>query len=502
VTASKDFLAFDLGAESGRGVLGRFDGSRLSLEVVHRFPNPTVRLLDTLYWDTPRQFGELLEALRLCARDFTRDLAGIGVDTWGVDFGLFGSDGSLLGLPVHYRDKRTDGMLAAAFERVPAERIFERTGIQFMQLNTLYQLLAMRLSGAPQLAMATKLLFMPDIFNYWFTGRQVSELSIASTSQFWDPRAGVWCTDLLEALDLPTAMLPEVVAPGTVVGPLLDWIAADCGLGETPVIAPGCHDTASAVAAVPARGRSHAYISSGTWSLMGIESAEPLITAQTRALNFTNEGGVCGTIRFLKNIMGLWLVQECRRAFAKAGDNFDYATLTQMALAAPTFGAVIDPDHAGFLNPASMPQAIAAYCAETGQTPPEGPGPLVRCCLEGLALKYRWVMEKLESIRGSRLDAINMVGGGTQNVLLCQLAADCCQRPLMAGPVEATAAGNLLMQALAVGELSSIEELREVVRNSFDVVTYYPQATEAAAWDAAYERFLALTVTAGEEHRL
>ncbi|MBI2299854.1 MAG: rhamnulokinase [Armatimonadetes bacterium] len=492
MAASKCFMAFDLGAESGRGVLGRFDGERLDLEVVHRFPNPSVKLVDTLYWDTPRQFAELVEALRICARDHTAELAGIGVDTWGVDFGLFGSDGSLLGLPVHYRDARTEGMLDAAFARVPRERIFERTGIQFMQLNTLYQLLAMRLSGAPQLDTATRLLFTPDIMNYWFTGRQVSERSIASTSQMWDPRRNTWCLDLLDGMDIPTDMLPEVLPPGSVVGELLPHLREDTGLGAVPVIAPACHDTGSAVAAVPARGTTHAYLSSGTWSLMGLESPEPLINAQTLALNFTNEGGVCGTIRFLKNIMGLWLVQECRRAWSRAGDEHDYAELADMAAASPAFGPLVEPDDMSFLNPGDMPQAIADFCGRTRQAAPDGMGGTVRCCLESLALKYRWVLERLEEVRGSRIESINIVGGGTQNRLLCQLAADATQRPVLAGPAEATATGNLLMQAMAVGELASLEELREVVRNSFQLEAYEPDHTAAGAWDSAYERFAAL----------
>ena len=492
MAATKDFLAFDLGAESGRGILGRFDGTKITLEVVHRFPNTPVRLNGTLHWDTPRQFGELLTALSLCARDHSRELAGIGVDTWGVDFGLLGADGALVGLPVHYRDSRTDGMLDKAFGIVGRERISERTGIQFMQLNTLYQLLAMKTVGAPQLQVAKKLLFTPDLFNYWFTGRQVSEVSIASTSQFWDPRAGAWATDLLDALDLPTDLLPEVVPPGTVVGELLADLAAEAGVGRLPVISPGSHDTASAVAAVPAVGSDHAYISSGTWSLMGIESKVPLINEQTLALNFTNEGGVCDTIRFLKNIMGLWLVQQTRRAYERAGQSYDYATLTQMAAEAPAFAVVIDPDDSRFLNPSSMTEAIADYCQATGQAVPEGPGGMVRACLEGLALKYRWVTEKLESIRGAAIGSINMVGGGTQNTLLCQISADCCGRPVVAGPIEATATGNLLMQALAVGEIGSLDQLREVVRASFDLITYEPNPATRGAWDAAYAKFTGL----------
>ncbi|MCC7492753.1 MAG: rhamnulokinase [Fimbriimonadaceae bacterium] len=489
MAAVKTFMAFDLGAESGRGILGRFDGRRLDLEVVHRFANPTVKLLGTLHWDTPRQFSELVEALRICAREHTTDLAGIGVDTWGVDFGLFGRDGSLLGLPVHYRDARTDGMLDAAFAALGRERIFERTGIQFMQLNTLYQLLALQRQGAPALEVAERLLFMPDIMNYWFSGVQTSEVSIASTSQCWDPRARDWCRDLLDDLQIPSRIVPPVVEPGTVIGALTAELQADTGLGAVPVIAPACHDTGSAVAAVPAIGNRHAYLSSGTWSLMGLESPTPLISPQTLALNFTNEGGVCGTVRFLKNIMGLWLVQQTRAALARAGQDRDYATLTAEAAAAPAFGPLVDPDSPLFLNPPDMPAAIATFCQQTGQRPPESVGATVRCCLESLALKYRWVVERLEEVRGSRLEQLNIVGGGTQNKLLSQLTADATGRPVVAGPVEATATGNLLLQALAIGELGSLDEVRAVVRASFELETFTPNTATAGAWDGAWERF-------------
>ncbi len=491
MAATRSFMAFDLGAESGRGILGRFDGRRLELEVVHRFANPSLRLIDTLHWDTPRQFGELVEALRICGREHTRELSGIGVDTWGVDFGLFGADGSLLGLPVHYRDARTDGMLDEAFRRVGRERIFERTGIQFMQLNTLYQLLAMRLTGAPQLDAADRLLFTPDIMNFWFTGQALSERSIASTSQMWDPRDDTWCADLLGALDIPGGMLPEVLPSGTTIGPLLPHLREETGLGAVPVIAPACHDTGSAVAAVPAESGSYAYLSSGTWSLMGIECPRPLITDQTLGLNFTNEGGVFGTIRFLKNIMGLWLVQECRRAFARGGQDLDYAALTDQAAAAPAFGPLVNPDHSGFLNPPDMPAAMAEFCRATGQRPPEGIGATVRCCLESLALRYRWVIERLEEVRGERLEVIHIVGGGTQNKLLSQLTADATGRQVIAGPVEATATGNLLMQAVAVGELGGLDDLRQVVRDSFELETFEP-ARGTGGWDDAYGRFVAL----------
>lgn len=495
--ATRNYLAFDLGAESGRGVLGRFDGQRIELEVVHRFANTPVPLGGTLHWDTPYQFGQLLEALGVCARDHTADLAGVGVDTWGVDFGLLGHDGTLVGLPVHYRDGRTDGVMEKAFEVLGRQHIFARTGIQFMQFNTLFQLYAMKLAGAPQLDVAARLLFTPDLFNYWFTGRQVSEESIASTSQFWDPRAGAWALDLLEGLGLPTDILPEVVAPGSVVGELRADLAAAAGVGALPVISPGSHDTASAVAAVPAVGDDHVYISSGTWSLMGMESPEPIIDQRTLALNFTNEGGVCGRIRFLKNIMGLWLVQQTRRSYQRAGEDLSYDALTAAAGAAPPFAAVLDPDDSRFLLPPDMPTAIADYCQATGQAVPEGVGGLVRTALESLALRYRWVVDNLQELRGRAIDTINIVGGGTQNRLLCQLTADCTGLPVVAGPIEATATGNLLMQAMATGEIGSLDELRAVVRASFDLVTYEPAISQRGAWDDAYARFQGLLGASG-----
>ena len=491
MAATKDYLAFDLGAESGRAIVGRFDGQRLTLETIHRFANPTVQLLDTFHWNTPGQFAELVEGLRI-AGDLGLKLAGIGVDTWGVDFGLFGADGSLLGLPVHYRDGRTDGMLDEAFSRLGKARIFERTGIQFMQLNTLYQLLAMKLSNAPQLGIAAKLLFTPDIFNYWLSGRMTSETSIASTSQFWDPVARGWCTDLLTDLGIPTSFLPDIVEPGTVLAPLLGHLAKSTGVGDVPVIAPAEHDTGSAVAAVPAEHEHYAYLSSGTWSLMGIESPRPLITDQTRELNFTNEAGVDGTIRFLKNIMGLWLVQQVRASLVRAGQDRDYAALTAEAAAAESFGAIVDPDHAAFLNPEDMPTAIREVCTASGQAAPDSIGALVRCCLESLALKYRWVVERLEEVRGAKIEVINIVGGGTQNKLLSQLTADCTGKLVICGPIEATATGNLLMQARATGELGSLAELRQVVRNSFEMEQFEPDASKRGPWDDAYLRFLGL----------
>lgn len=487
---TRNYLAFDLGAESGRAVLGRLDGRTLRIETLHRFGNGPVRIGKHLYWDVLRLWTELKAGLAAYRAAHGVDLAGLGLDTWGVDFGLLDAHDELLGNPHHYRDVRTEGMLEAAFARVSREDIFAATGIQFMEINTLYQLLALRLQGSPMLDVAKTFLMIPDLLNYWLTGVRVSEFSIATTTQFYDPRAHDWARGLLERLDLPTDILPPIVQPGEQLGTLLPEIGAEVGLGAVPVIAPACHDTGSAVAAVPATGDSFAYLSSGTWSLMGVETREPVIDAQSLALNFTNEGGVCGTIRLLKNIMGLWLVQECRRTWAVQGRELSYDEITQLAAAAPPFGPLVDPDHHDFLRPADMPRRIVEYCQRTGQRVPQSDGEIARCALESLALKYRWTLERLEQLQGRRLEVIHVVGGGSQNRLLCQLTADATQRVVVAGPVEATATGNVLMQAIAGGELNSLAEARQVVRQSFDLVTYEPGS--ASGWDEAYARLLTL----------
>jgi rhamnulokinase len=414
----------------------------------------------------------------------------LGLDTWGVDYGLLDAQDNLLGNPYHYRDSRTEGMLDAVFARVPREEVFAHTGIQFLQLNTLYQLYAMRVGGSPQLDVARTLLTMPDLFNFWLTGRKVVEFSIATTTQFYNPRRRGWATELLGALDLPASLLGPIVPPGTVIGDLLPAVADELAIQPIPVIAPACHDTGSAVAAVPATGRDHAYISSGTWSLMGVEVDEPVITPQSLAYNFTNEGGVCGTFRLLKNIMGLWLVQECRREWAREGQRYDYAALTEMAAAAAAFGPIVDVDAHRFLAPGDMPGKIRRFCSETGQAPPETQGAIVRCALESLALRYRWVLDRLEEMRGRAIESVHIIGGGMQNELLCQFAADAMQRPVIAGPIEATAMGNILMQALALGHIGSLAEARAIVRRSFDLRTYAPG--DPAPWAAAYDRYLRL----------
>jgi rhamnulokinase len=486
---TQKYLAFDLGAESGRAVVGLFDGNGLRLEDVHRFPTGGTLVLGTRYWDVLRLFEECKKGLALAVTRFGTDLAGIGFDTWGVDFGLLGRGDVLLGNPRHYRDHGNDGMLDIAFALLTPEAIFDRTGIQFMQLNTLYQLLALKLRKSPWLEVAETLLMMPDLLAFWFTGEKSSEFTIASTSQIVDPRSRQWAYDLLVRLGLPTHLFAAITEPGTQKGTLVSEVAQECGCEAIAVYAPAEHDTGSAVVAVPASDSDFVYLSSGTWSLMGIELPQPLLTEQVRKANFTNEGGVCGTTRLLKNIMGLWLVQECRRAYARRGQDHSYAELTQMAEQAPPFGSLIDPDDPSFLAPADMVEAIANFCRRTGQNPPEGIGATVRCCLESLALKYRRTLELLDGFRGRPHVVIHVVGGGTQNRLLCQLTADALQRPVIAGPVEATAIGNVLMQAMGRGEIGSLEEARAIVRNSFPLETYSPTTTTKDRWEEAYSRF-------------
>ncbi len=485
MTSPKRMLAFDLGAESGRAVLGLFDGGKLRLEIVHRFPNIPVRTLDTLHWDVLRLHGDILAGLRKCAADYG-GVDSVGVDTWGVDFGLLGRGGTLLGNPRHYRDPHTEGVMEAAFARMPRAELYRRTGLQFMRFNSLFQLIALQRDRSPLLDAAETLLFMPDLFHYFLTGMKVNEYTDASTSQMLDPTTRSWAFDVLRAFGLPDRLAGTLTPPGTVLGPLRPGVATECGVAPVPVVLPATHDTAAAVAAVPAGAGSWAYISSGTWSLMGVELPAPLLSDDALAANFTNEGGVGGTVRFLKNVMGLWLVQECRRTWEREGKVYDYGELTRLAEAAPPFVSVVDPDDASFLLPPGMPAALADFCRKHGQPAPADAGSFIRCCLESLALKYRWVLEKLEALSGKRLDVIHVVGGGCQNALLCQFTADACGRPVVAGPVEATAAGNVLTQALGLGVLGSLADARQVVRRSFDVVTYEPRNPDP--WQKPYDR--------------
>ena len=455
-------------------MLGTLENGRLAIEELHRFANTPVRVFDALYWDTLRLWHEIQRGLAIAGREPHLQLDGIGIDTWGVDFALLGADGALADNPRHYRDARTNGVMEQVFRIVPRAEVFAQTGIQFMQLNSLYQFYALKLAGSPALAAARTLLFMPDLFNYWLTGVARAELTIASTSQFYDPRAKAWARDLLERLGLPTGILPEIVPPGTLLGPLLDSVAAAAGLGAVPVYATGCHDTASAVAAVPAEGTNWCYISSGTWSLMGAELDEPVIDQRALDQNLTNEIGAAGKVRFLKNIAGLWLLQECRRAWALEGVEYTYEELVRLAGEMGSARVLIDVD--AFLEPGDMPRKIAAHCRARGHTPPETPGEFTRTILESLAERYRQVLESLELAAGRRFDVIHIVGGGSRNTLLNQLVADATGRTVIAGPSEATAIGNVLIQAIGARELAGPDEARHVVRRSFGVVTLTPDS--------------------------
>lgn len=483
---SAKFVAFDLGAESGRAMLASFDGEQITLQEAHRFPNVPVRVRNSLHWDVLRLFDDMKRGLARITHEH-RDLVGIGLDTWGVDFALLGRDDELLGNPFHYRDTRTIGMMDAVFEHVPREKVFEHTGIQFMEINTLYQLFALKQQNAPALENATTFLMIPDLFNFWLTGRKACEFTDTTTTQCYDPQAKNWAFDLLDALKIPTQLFPEIIAPGTVLGGLDAPSSKELGLQNVKLVAPACHDTGSAVAAVPAQNDAYAWISSGTWSVLGANVNQPVINAASLKFNFTNEGGVADTYRLSKNVAGLWLVQECRRAWRNAGEELSYADLVALAERAPAFRSLIDPDDALFLRPGDMPARIAEYCAATNQPVPQDHGAVIRCALEGLALKYRMQLERLEALLSKRFETIHIIGGGTQNKLLSQMTADATGRHVLTGPIEATALGNVLLQMYALGAVSSLAEGREVIRQSFEVSTYEPQAP--AAWDDAYARF-------------
>ena len=486
------YLAIDLGASSGRHVAGLFDGAKLNLAEVYRFDNGPVYLADHMHWDVLGLWQHIQKGLRAAGAKYGGRLKTLGVDTWGVDFGLLGRGDELLGNPYNYRDPRTVGMMEKAFAIVPREEIFAQTGLQFMELNSLYQLLAMKLGKSPLLDVAESLLFMPDLFHWMLTGQKGNEFTISSTSQFYNPATRGWATDMLSRLELPSGLLGTVLPPGTKLGPLRKQLAAETGLSGVEVVLPGTHDTASAVMAVPtasppAEKPDWCYISSGTWSLVGVEVPKPVITDRCRALNFTNEGGVGGTIRLLKNICGLWLVQECRRIWNLQGAEHNWDELTKMAAEAEPLRSFIYPDDASFTAPANMPEAIQQYCQRTGQPVAESKGAVIRCVLESLAMRYRQVIADLEELTQGRIKTVHIVGGGTQNRQLCQMAADACQRQVVAGPVEATAIGNVMMQAVAAGHVKDIAQAREVIRRSFEVIEYSPQ--DSGRWDEAYGRY-------------
>jgi rhamnulokinase len=477
------FAACDLGAESGRCMLGSFDGGRVALHEARRFPNEPVRVTSGLHWDALRLFGEILLGLRAAASEQGR-LDGIGVDAWGVDFALLDSRDALIGNPYHYRDRRTEGVLPEALRLARREEIYAQTGIQLMPINTLYQLFIMVRERDPALAHAQTLLMMPDLFNFWLSGEKACEATEATTSQCYDPKVGAWATELLERFGIPPRIFPRVIGPAAVLAPLRTEVAEGIEAGGAPVIAGACHDTAAAVAAIPAQEPGFAYISSGTWSLVGTEVAEPILSPAAMQANLTNEGGVAATLLH-RNVMGLWLLQQSRRQWERDGA-VTYDELLEAARRSQPFGPIIDPDDEQFLRPTDVPGSIRGVCKRSGQPVPDDHGAVVRCILESLAVKYRWVIDRLEEVTGRRIPVVHIIGGGSRNTLLCQLAADAMGRVVRAGPAEATAMGNVLVQAMALGHIGSLDELRSVVRASTPVVDYTPHPDPR--WDAALDQ--------------
>lgn len=485
------FLAFDLGAESGRAVLGTLENQKLHIQEVYRFSNGYVNIHGGCYWNAFSLFTELKKALALCNQNHTAHIESFAVDTWGVDFGLLAGDGSLLSMPHSYRDPRTNGMVEDFARNImPLDRLYSISGIQTMQINTLFQLYALKRSNSPLLSVASDLLFMPDLINYFFTGEKKTEYSIASTSQLLDPFTRQWNHELFRAIGLPESMMQEVIPQGIVVGWADKSICAQAGLSAVPLISVASHDTGSAVAAIPADDDNWAYLSSGTWSLMGLELQQPIINESSASLNFTNEGGVEDTCRFLKNMSGMWLLQQCKKSW-DANSSYDYDQLVQMAAQSQPFKALIDTDTPTFLNPDDMPSAIQNYCRITQQPVPSSHAEIVRCIFDSLAMKYRLVMKQLREFSPVPIHKLYIIGGGAKNKLLCQLTANAIGMPVITGPSEATAIGNIMMQAKAMGYVSLLSEIRKIIRNSFESATYLPQDT--AIWDKLEADMVSIT---------
>ncbi|MCA8987976.1 MAG: rhamnulokinase [Planctomycetaceae bacterium] len=491
--SEKVYLGVDLGAESGRVIAGRFDGTRLQLDELHRFPNGPVNVAGKLRWNVIGLWKEILNGLGIAAERYRDEIVSVGVDTWGVDYVLLSKTDEMIGLPYNYRDPRTEGMMAQAFSRVPQAEIFAQSGLQFMEINTLYQLLAANRDHPREMALADKILLMPDYFHWLLCGSRVVEFTNATTTQCYHPTNNDWAFDMLRRLELPTDLFPEVVPPGTRLGNLRESIVSQTGLKKISVVAPPTHDTASAVVAVPTSSTGQAnwaYISSGTWSLIGVEVQQAILTEAALQMNVTNEGGVDGTYRLLKNVMGLWLVQGVKRSYDRQGKNYDYAELTMLAEKAEPFRSLVAPNDHHFLHPEDMSVALQDWCRQSSQPIPESPGQLVRCALESLALKYRQVLEGLEQLTGEKIEVIHIVGGGSNSDLLNQFTANACGVPVITGPVEATVMGNLLTQARTSGEVGSLADIRSIVRASTESRRFEPK--DQSRWQAAYEQFLSL----------
>ena len=482
----KRILAFDFGASSGRAILGSYDGKTISLEEIHRFSNDPVLVGGTFYWDVLRLFHEIKQGILKAKQAGGFD--AVGIDTWGVDFGLLDRDGRLLENPVHYRDARNVGMIEKAAEHISKDRMYDITGIQFMDFNTVFQLYSLKLNRPELLERADKLLFMPDLLGYFLTGKTTAEYSIATTSQLVDIHTRQWSKEMADALGLPLHILPPIAPTGAVLGPLADDLCAELGVPPVNVISVCGHDTQSAVTAVPSAEKDFAFISCGTWSLFGTELEEPIVNETSKAFNVTNEGGYGYSTAFLKNICGLWLIQESRRQWKREGSDYSYAELEKLAVASKPFQSFIDPDAPDFVAPGDMPGRIKEFCRRTGQYVPQTVGETVRCIYESLALKYRHVFNGLKDCTGKDYRHINVVGGGTKDGLLCAMTAASCGVPVYAGPIEATVLGNIAVQLMSLGEIKDIAEARRVIAAGENLKTFDPADT--AAWDEAYETYV------------
>ncbi len=486
---NKSFLAFDLGATSGRSILGTLENGRLQMKELTRFPNQMLQIGNHFHWNIYSLFEHFKAAL-VAVKQEGVEISSIGIDTWGVDFALVAKDGTLLGAPYAYRDPHTDGAPEKYFSIVPREKVYGLTGIQVMNFNSLYQLFALKQANSSLLEAASEMLFMPDALSYLLTGNKVVEYTIASTSQILNPKTKQFESQLLDAAGVSPSILGKIVMPGHVIGTLTDVLAEESELGKVPVIAVAGHDTASAVAAVPAENERFAYLSSGTWSLMGIEVKDAIINDETFALNFTNEGGIEGTTRFLKNITGMWLLEQCLKEWKKEGISYAYEKLVKMAESAPAFQSLIDPDHASFANPASMTKAIVDYCKATGQTAPSTHAEYVRCIFESLSLKYKYVLGKIKNLAPFAIEKLHVIGGGSKNPLLNQWTANAIGIPVLAGPSEATAIGNIMIQAKAAGCVDSLTEMRQIIRESIQLEEFLPENKNE--WEKSYQKFLSI----------
>lgn len=492
----RNFLAFDLGAESGRAVSGSFQNNKLVLEEIHRFWNRPVNLRDNLYWDFPALMLDMQEGLGKFVRKFDTGPSGISCDSWGVDYGLLDQNGTLLGLPLHYRNKFFPAMSDKVYTKCSQNELYDVAGLQYLPFSTVYQLEYLQSNKDPRWLSTDKFVMIADLVNYFFCGEKVAESSLASTSNLYSATERNWSKSLIEKLGYAYDKFPTVVPSGTKIGnlesSLVDHLGLPSNCTSTPVIASLSHDTGAAVAAVPAdRNTNWAYLSSGTWSLLGVELAEPVLTAEARDANFTNEGGAEGSIRFLKNIMGLWILQECRRTWEKEGNSLDYVEITKAAQAAPSQQSFINPDDDRFIFPGNMPERVQEYCRETGQPVPEGVGAIARCILESLALTYRHVLEKVGQLSGrGAIEVLHIVGGGGKNRLLNQTVADVIGIPVLVGPGEATATGNIMLQAVALGDVEGLWDARAIVANSFDIERYIP--TQQGQWEKPYALFCQL----------